>query len=172
MKQLWSQFLFKPELLHHHIQIWILNRAWSPLPSRQSCICATLKQASGAQQPLKPGMGAGHSATDISTAVYMLLCHEDTIFPPWNKQLHWHRQRYRWGFCVCIKWVKRPSCGHCQRCYAYFTLSVYLLSPKLVCSVTMKCVCVDFMLHGLKEGYVVIKHLYVASLYFFAFVCR
>lgn len=54
MKQLWSQFLFKPELLHHHIQIWILNRAWSPLPSRQSCICATLKQASGAQQPLKP----------------------------------------------------------------------------------------------------------------------
>lgn len=38
MKQLCLQFLFKPELLHHHIQIWIVSGAWSPLPGPQSCL--------------------------------------------------------------------------------------------------------------------------------------
>ncbi len=62
---------------------------------------------------------------------------------------------------VCtFKWVmfplaasfKRPSCVHYQWSYVYFTLSVYLLTPKWVCSVTTKRVCVHFMLCASERG--------------------
>lgn len=85
---------YEADLIAVNIQAWVApsshtnmdseqGQVSSALPSRQSCVCAALKQASGAQRPRSPGMRAAHSAADISAAVYMTLYHEDT-FPSMN----------------------------------------------------------------------------------------
>lgn len=71
MKQLWSGSLFKLQLLHHHIQIF-----WAgPGPLCQADKAVSVLHRGRPAQRSSPGIGA----CDISTVIYIVLCHEDFL---------------------------------------------------------------------------------------------
>lgn len=140
MKQLWYQFLFKPELLHHHIQIWILSRAWSPLPSRQSCICATLKQASGAQRPRSP---AWEQHIQLLTFQQPFTRHSTTETHKTSSCTDTGKDKDADAACA-FEWtifLLMSSFRHVYYRWLCILESVYLPSPKLVCSADCDEVC-------------------------------
>lgn len=139
MKQLCLQFPFKPELFYHHIQIWIVSGAWCPLPgpTKLRLCCAE----SGQRRRSSPRLRTAHPP-DNSAGVYAPLCHsEDASSMKWAADTY-NLQSYTWGFCVRLRGSTHT---------ADFTKSVYLLSPKLVCSryevCLWMCVCVRPWMH-------------------------
>lgn len=164
MKQLCLQFLFKPELLHHHIQIWIVSGAWSHLPGPQSCLYygEAGQWGSVAGEQHIQSLTFLHPFTWRSSMKTLLPRNEQLTLAMLHMRILCALKRL---MLLIMALLKRSSWGHYQSLNAYFTKSVYLLSLKLVCSDYDVCLCTQSsVLSWMHVAWVCIT-------VFFAFVC-